>query len=174
MERSTGPLLGVDLGTRLGGKLNSTIGLRLGTLQLRTTEGTDRDVAELNVRGSYAVRPNFFLESGLTLRAYSAPAGRQRWTAVGLGAAARLPFGAGGAHGIVRAALLPLLAATGLPGPDLAFTAAAGMEYRRGRAALEVLYCLERYDFPVRSAVARREQLTTLNIGMRWNRGAGT
>src|SRR2546425_12925487 len=73
---------------------------------------------------------------------------RQRWTTVGLGAEARLDFATSPVRGVLRGGLLPVVAVHGLPGPDVALTAAAGMEYRSGSITGGLVYELERYDFP--------------------------
>ena len=48
-----------------------------------------------------------------------------------------------------------------------AFTAAAGMEYHVGSLRFQALYDLERYDFPIREAVRRLEQLAQLTVRCR-------
>ena len=49
------------------------------------------------------------------------------------------------------------------------FAAAAGMEYRRGRASLALLYGVERYRFPAGAGPARREELAALTLKAGWS-----
>ena len=60
--------------------------------------------------------------------------------------------------------LLPAVSVSGLPGPDLAFTSAAGVEYSHGALGAGAFYTLERYDFPTANSVQRLEQLTALTL----------
>src|SRR5207247_9400533 len=74
-------------------------------------------------------------------------------------------------RGVVRAGLLPVVSVNGLPRPDVALTAAAGIEYRSGVVTGGLFYGLERYDFPDRGAGRRLEQVSTLTIRFGARRG---
>jgi len=127
----------------------------------------DRDVGELGVEGSVATGPWLALELGVTRRAYGTRLGRQTWTTVAAGATARVAFAGTMIHGVGHAALLPVVAVTGLPDPGVAFRAAAGLEYRIRATTLGVEYSLERYDFPVNQGVRRLEQLAALTLRLK-------
>jgi len=56
------------------------------------------------------------------------------------------------------------VSASGLRGPDTAFRAATGLEYRVRTTTLCVEYSLERYDFPAEAGVRRLEQLSAVTL----------
>jgi len=124
----------------------------------------DRDVGELGVEASVLTLPWLVLQAGAARRAYSTRLGRQTWTLVSLGGTARMAFAGDAIHSVWRAALLPAVSASGLPGPDMAFRAATGLEYRIRTTTLGVEYSLERYDFPAEAGVRRLEQLSALSL----------
>src|SRR3989454_10673485 len=70
-----------------------------------------------------------------------------------------------------RAGLLPVVSVNGLPRPDVALTAAAGIEYRSGVVTGGLFYGVERYDFPDRGAGRRLEQVSTLTLRFGARRG---
>src|SRR2546429_5068283 len=74
-------------------------------------------------------------------------------------------------RGVLRGGVLPVVAVNGLPGPDVALTAAAGMEYRSGSIAGGLFYELERYDFPDVGTGRRLEQVTKLTFRFTVRRG---
>ena len=166
IERSLGPILGgvgtLPFGSRL------TLAVRaLGGSLFGANGVLDRDLGELGVEGSVAAGPWLSLQVGAARRAYGTKLGRQTWTTVDVGAAARVPFAGGAIRGVGRAALLPVVSVSGLPDPGMAFRAAAGLEYRLRAATLGVEYSLERYDFPIDQGVRRLEQLATLTLLLR-------
>src|SRR5204863_147792 len=79
-------------------------------------------------------------------------------------AAARVAFAGGAIHGVWRAALFPVVSVSGLRGPDVAFRAATGLEYRVRTTTLGVEYSLERYDFPAEGGVRRLEPLSAVTL----------
>jgi hypothetical protein len=81
---------------------------------------------------------------------------------VEVGAEARLDFATSPVRGILRGGLLPVVSVNGLPRPDVALTATAGIEYRTGPVTAGVFYGLERYDFPDQGGGRRLEQVRTL------------
>ena len=124
----------------------------------------DRDVGEIATEAMLAAAPWLTLQLGATRRVYSTAIARQRWTIVYLGAEVRSSLVGGAISGLARAALLPVVSINGLDRPEVALTAAAGMEYRVGSLRFQALYELERYDFPIREAVRRLEQLAQLSV----------
>ena len=163
VERSLGPMLG-GLGTlRFGPRLDVAV-RALGGRLIGSTGVLDRDVGELGVEASVGTVPWLALQAGVARRAYSTKLGRQTWTLVGLGARARMAFAGDAIHSVWRAALLPTVSASGLRGPDTAFRAATGLEYRVRSTTLCVEYSLERYDFPAEAGVRRLEQLAALTL----------
>ena len=164
VEASHGLLVGaegvVDLRPRIAFRLHAAG----GSLSTDAVGAENRDVGEIGVQASIAPTPWLALLGGMTSRMYSTAIARQHWTALDLGAEARLDFAASPMRGVLRAALLPSVSATGLPGPNLALTAAAGIEYRRAAITGGLFYGLERYDFPDEGAGRRLEQVSTLTF----------
>ena len=164
VEVASGPMGFAEIGI-VGTRVQGSLAVGAGRL---TGNGmaTDRDVGALQLRAGYAARSWLTLETGVTVRTYSADIGRQRWVLLRLGAEARVPFLNDRMAGVARLGVLPVASATGLGRSEAAFTAAAGMAYRRNRLAVELLYALERYDFPATSVTPsdRREQLSSLIV----------
>ena len=164
VEVSSGPMGFAEIGI-LSSRVQGSLALGAGRL---TGNGmvTDRDVGALVLRAGYLARSWLTLESGVTIRTYSADVGRQRWVLLRLGGEARVPFLNDRMAAVARLGVLPVASATGLGRSEAAFTAAAGMAYRRRLLSLEVLYALERYDFPATAVMPtdRREQLSSLIV----------
>ena len=112
------------------------------------------------------------LWGAVTSRTYTTATARQRWTTVEIGAEARLDFATSPVRGVLRGGLLPVVSVNGLPRPDVALTAAAGIEYRGGSVTGGLWYGLERYDFPDVGAGRRLEQVSTLSVRFTVQRGA--
>ncbi len=169
VAQARGPVEGGEIAVQRGARFALVVRGQVGTLTASGPGATDRDVAEVGVAASVVTVSWLALQGGVTRRSYSTVLARQRWTTVHVGAEARLPFGGSAVSGIVRGALLPVVSVNGLEGPDVAFTAAAGMEYGWERLVLGAFYSLERYDFPMQGAARRLEQLTafTLRVGLR-------
>jgi hypothetical protein len=164
VEVLTGPMGFAEIGM-LASRVQGSVTLGAGRLGGAGTI-TGRDVGMLALRAGYLARSWLTLEGGVTIRTYSADVARQRWILLRLGAEARVPFLNDRMAALARLGVLPVASATGLGRSEAAFTAAAGMTYRRQRLTLEVLYALERYDFPATSITTadRREQLSSLIV----------
>ncbi|HVH09712.1 MAG TPA: hypothetical protein VM736_07940 [Gemmatimonadales bacterium] len=121
-------------------------------------------MGEVGIQGRVLAARWLVLLAGATSRTYSTVLARQRWTMVELGAEARVDFATSPVRSVLRGGLLPLVAVHGLSGPDVALTAAAGVEYLGGLVTGGLLYGLERYDFPDRGAGRRLEQVSTLTL----------
>lgn len=164
VERSSGVLGSAQVSVGLPPRVELSLMAGAGSLERDSVNAEDRDIAEIRVDARYRTLPWLWLETGVATRTYSAPIAVQRWTSLRLGAEARLPFFGGRAEGVGRLLFLPLVAVTGLDQPELALTAAAGIEYHVGPVAAGLFYSLERYDFPVRDGIARAEQLSALTL----------
>ena len=165
VERSLGPIVGGVGTVRFSPRLAVAVRALGGSL-FGAKGVLDRDVGELGVEASVATVPWLSLQAGAGRRAYATKLGRQGWTTVDLGAAARVAFAGGAIHGVWRAALFPVVSVSGLRGPDVAFRAATGLEYRVRTTTLGVEYSLERYDFPAEGegGVRRLEQLSAVTL----------
>ena len=164
VERSSGALLGSAASLLVFRRLELAVRAEGGTLGAASSGAVDRDMAEVDVRLRGRAAPWLILEVGYARRMYSAVLARQAWTMLGAGVEGRVALLEGAIHGVARAELLPAVSVSGLPGPDLAFTSAAGVEYSHGALGASAFYSLERYDFPTVNAVQRLEQLTAFTL----------
>src|SRR2546423_4387794 len=152
VERSLGPIVGGVGTVRLGPRLVLAVRALGGSL-FGARGVLDRDVGELGVEGSVAAGPWLALELGVTRRAYGTRLGRQTWTTVAAGATARVAFAGTMIHGVGHAALLPVVAVTGLPAPGGAFPAAPGPGDPLRPTTLGGGDSLQPSDFPVNPGV---------------------
>jgi hypothetical protein len=164
VERSSGLLGAGQVVLALPPRVELVARAGAGTLERDSANAQDRHAAEIGADARYRPLSWLWLETGVATRTYSAPIAVQRWTSVRLGAEARIPFYGHRAEAVGRLLFMPLDDATGIDQPDLAVTAAAGVEYRLGAVGLALLYGLERYDFPAQGGVARVEQLSALTL----------
>jgi len=164
VEKSSGPLLGAEGAVDLWSRLALRIRAAGGSLSTQAVGAQDRDLGELGIQASVVAVGWLALRGGATWRTYSTAIARQRWTTVELGAEARLDFATSPVRGVLRAGLLPVVSVEGLPGPDVALTAAAGIEYSARSVTGGLFYGLERYDFPDQGTGRRLEQVSTLTL----------
>lgn len=169
VEPSSGAAVGGEVVVGAGDRLALRLLTLTGSLDAAGPGAIDRDVAEVGAEVEVVALHWLAIQTGVRRRTYSTLVARQRWTTLNVGAEARIPFSETGVSGIVRFALLPGVWVNGLTAPNLAFGAVSGMEYRRGRASVAVLYGLERYRFPVGAKAARREQLAALALKAGWS-----
>ena len=173
VEESSGLLAGAEGALHLGRRL--VLGMRAawGSLTTEATGAQNRDLGELGIQASVDPAPWLALRSAATWRTYTTPVARQRWTLVEIGAEARLDFASGPVRGVLRGGLLPVVSVKGLPGPDVALTAAAGIEYRSRSLTSGLFYGLERYDFPDMGpgGPQRLEQVSSLTFRFTIQRG---
>ncbi len=172
VEESRGLLFGAEGAVDLGSRLDLTIRAAGGSLSSDATGVENRDVGEVGLQASVAPVRWLALQGAVTSRTYSTAIARQRWTTVAVGAEARLDFATSPVRGVLRGGLLPVVSVHGLPRPDVALTAAAGIEYRGGSVIGALYYGLERYDFPDVGAGRRLEQVSTLTVRFTVQRGA--
>ena len=164
VERSSGLLGGGRVTLGLPPRVELDFTALAGNLERDSANAEDRHVAEIGFDARYRPLTWLWFETGMATRTYSAPIAVQRWTSLRLGAEARVPFFGGRAEGVGRLLFLPLVTVTGVEQPELAITAAAGVQYRLGPVAAGVFYSLERYDFPAQDGVTRAEQLSALTL----------
>lgn len=168
LERSSGFALGAEVRLAVRHGLTVAAAGSAGHLAADGNDGIDRDIAQLNVGAELMPLAWLALEASVTVRTYSTVVARQRWTLGRLSAEARVPLSSNVVHVLGRAGLFPLVSVNGLPGPDVAFETAVGLEYARGRWTVDLRYSLERCDFPFQGAGERSEQLAALTLRLGW------
>jgi len=169
IEPSNGVVAGGEVSLGAGNRVAIRLQTQSGTLHADAPGAIDRDLAEVGGEVEVVTLHWLAVQAGIRQRTYSTILARQRWTMVNVGAEARLPFSETGVNGIVRGAIMPSVSVNGLGAPNLAFAVASGMDYRTGRASVAVLYSLERYRFPARAMVERREQISALLLRAGWS-----
>lgn len=171
VEQSTGVVLGAEGALNVGSRLVFAAHASGGSLSTQAAGGQNRNVGEIGVAATVVTVRWLALMGGVTSRTYTTDIARQRWTTVALGAEACTDFAAARVRGVVRGAVLPVVSVTGLPGPDVALTGSAGLEYSAGRIVGGLFYGVERYDFPPSGAVRRLEQVSSLTVRVAIRRG---
>lgn len=164
LERSSGVL--VSGGAVVGAQrwLDFEVSVGVGRLATDAPGVLDRDLAQATGSAYLLVTPAVRLEGGVLVRAYTTPVARQRWTMLRAGAEGRVEFLLGGVAGVLRADYLPAVWVSGLDHRGSGLRMATGLEYRRRRAAVRLLYDLERVDFPPAGGARRLEQLAQLSL----------
>lgn len=164
VEESTGLLFGAEGVVKVRSRLALAVHAAGGSLYTQSAGAQDRNVGEIGARAS--VLPGTWLAlfvSG-TSRTYSSVLARQRWTTLEVGAEAHADFVTIPVRAVLRGGFLPVVSVRGLPGPDVALAAGAGLEYRGAVFTGGMFYGLERYDFPDVGAGRRVEQVSTLSF----------
>lgn len=164
VERATGLLVGAATRLRLRGIALTLSGETGHLTAVQGSGGIDRDVSQLGAVAEFTPLQWLVLESGVTLRSFGTVVARQRWTLVLAGAEARVPLSGETFWAVGHAHLLPLVSVNGLPNAATAFDAGTGLAYRRGRFLVDLMYTLERCDFPWQGSTRRSEQLGTLAL----------
>lgn len=172
VEESRGLLLAAEGAVTFGSRLDIAIHGAGGSLSTSSAGAESRDVGEVGVAASVLPARWLALRGSATSRTYSTAIARQHWTIVEVGAEARLAFATSPVRGILRGGLLPVVSVNGLPRPDVALTATAGIEYRSGSVTGGMFYGLERYDFPDQGGVRRLEQVRALTFRFTVRRAA--
>jgi hypothetical protein len=168
VEPSSGAVFGSEVMVGASDRLTVQLLVQTGSLHAGAPGAITRDVSEIAARLEAVAFPWLTLQAGAGRRTYSTLLARQSWTMITVGAEARLAFSESGVSGTASGAILPAVWVNALERPDLAFTGAAGMEYRPGRAILALLYSLERYRFPAGATAQRREQTAALTLKAGW------
>jgi hypothetical protein len=169
VEPASGVVFGSEVTVGAADRFTVHLLAQAGSLQTQTPGAIARDVAEAAARFDAVALPWLTIQAGAGRRTYSTLLARQSWTMINIGAEGRLAFSESGVSGTIRGAVLPGVWVSGLDKPDIAFTGAAGMEYRRRHAIVGLLYSLERYRFPAGAMAQRREQITALTLKAGWS-----
>ena len=134
----------------------------------------DREVGELSLSGRYEVPNGVGVELRYITRAFSSPAGYQRWDIVGVGASLARDLGTPAVHAVATLAYLPIVNIRGEGRASFALSSEVGLTVapRRLPVAFLVSYRVERFSF---FSLSRREQFEalTLSVGPRWRRSEG-
>jgi hypothetical protein len=172
IERSTGQLVGGAGVLRLGPLIEISAGGETGSLEPDSSITAPADLARLYGVVSILPVPWLALRVGGSSHTFTTTFASQRWITARLGAEARLAFVGGGLTSVLRFDFFPVVDVTDLDKPDQAFGAAAGLRWNRGVVAAELLYALERYDFPAVGGVERHEQMAMLigRLGLQFGR----
>jgi len=169
VEPSSGVVGGSEVTVGAGDRVTVHLVAQAGSLKAQAPGAIARDVAEVAARLDAVTFSWLTLQVGAGHRTYSTLLARQAWSMITVGAEGRLAFSETGVSGTVRGAILPGVWVSGLDRPDLAFTGAAGMEYRPGHAVVALVYALERYRFPAGAGAERREQTAALTLKVGWS-----
>lgn len=124
----------------------------------------DHSIAQVLLLGGMKVRPWLTIQAGPVFRNVSNDVARQQWTALRVGGEAYVPLGLEGVRGVLRGYWMPLVSVSGLPRPDVALAASAGVEWRGPRIGVGTRYALERYDFPENAGDRRIEEVSVLRV----------
>lgn len=124
----------------------------------------DHSIAQVLLLGGMKVRPWLTVQAGPVFRNISNAVARQQWTALRVGGEAYVPLGLEGVRGVLRGYWMPLVSVSGLPRPDVALAASAGVEWRGPRIGVGSRYVLERYDFPENAGDRRIEEVSVLRV----------
>ena len=172
-EESRGLIVAAEGAVDVGSRFIFGVRAAGGSLATQATGAQNRDLGEVRIQASLVPARWLALRGATTWRTYTTVLARQRWATVEVGAEARLDFATSPMRGVLRGGLLPVVSVDGLPKPDVALTAAAGLEYRGGSLTGGLFSGLERYDFPDVGAGRRLEQLSTLTFRVTVQRGGG-
>jgi len=164
VEESTGLVVGAEGAASWPSRLAVAVRAAGGALSTDATGAEDRKVGELGAQASFGPAKWLVLFGGARSRVYSTAVARQRWNTVELGAQAHADFATMPVRAVLQGGIFPVVSGHGLPKPDVAFTGAAGLEYRRGSVTGAVFYELERYDFPDSGSGRRLEQVNQLTL----------
>ncbi len=161
---SSGTLVGGAVTLTLRGRYQIRGEALSGRLTTAAAGLDDHDIAEARLLGGMKVRPWLVLESGVSVRNYSSPFGRQHWSAWRVGAEARVPLGFETVTAVLRGYWMPLVSVAGLARPDVALATDIGVDWRGRRLGIGAVYTFERYDFPPTNATKRLEELSTIRV----------
>lgn len=164
VERTSGPVFGVQLDASRGPELSVVLRALGGTLDARSGGAEARDVGEVQADARLHVLPWLDARAGATVRSFTSALARQRWTQLSLGADTRIAMLDGRIEGTAGAALLPYVRVSGHDSPRLAIAASMGLRHSNGRLDIGLAYALERYDFAEATGVRRMEEHSSLVI----------
>lgn len=173
IERTSGPVFGVQFDASRSSALALTVRAVGGTLGARTKAADARDVGEVEADARMRVLSWLDVRAGVTVRGFTNQLARQRWTQLAVGGESRIPMLDGRIEGIVGAALVPFVHVSGHESPRLAIAASMGVRHTSRRFELGLLYQLERYDFAELSGVTRAEEHSALLLRAGYRLGIG-
>jgi hypothetical protein len=162
VERTSGPVFGIQLDASRGSELSLALRALGGTLDARSRRAEARDVGEIQADARLHVLPWLDARAGATVRSFTSPLARQRWTQLALGTDTRIAMLDGRIEGTAGAALLPYVRVSGHDSPRLAIAASMGLRYSNRRLDVGLAYALERYDFAEATGVRRLEDNSSL------------
>ncbi|HKA58868.1 MAG TPA: hypothetical protein VKD28_09655 [Gemmatimonadales bacterium] len=162
---ATGTVFGAAVGADLGRQFTvsaEALGGRFAADNAASID--DHSIAHVLLLGGMKVRPWLTVQAGPVFRNVSNDVARQQWTALRVGGEAYVPLGLEGVRGVLRGYWMPLVSVSGLPRPDVALAASAGVEWRGPRIGVGTRYVLERYDFPENAGDRRIEEVSALRV----------
>jgi len=133
------------------------------------------DVGEMSVSGGYEPLP--WLRAGLeyTARAFSSPAGFQRWHIVAVRATASHALGTPALRAFATLAYLPVVSVSGQRRPASAVGSDVGIAFEPGRSPIiaRLDYRIERFSFPPIAERSEQFEAVTVSVGVRVQRQRG-
>lgn len=173
VERTSGPVFGIQLDASQGRDLSFALRALGGTLDARSPDAEARDVGEVQADARMRVLPWLDARAGATVRGFTSALARQRWTQLSIGADTRIAMLGGRIEGTAGAALLPYVRVTGHDSPRLAIAASMGIRHTNRRYEVGLAYALERYDFAEFAGVRRLEENSSLVLRAGYRLGVG-
>ena len=171
-ERLDGVWAGLALDMSLGRFSISAAGTRGSVTPVDAEGALKRDVGEIVLRGRYDVRNALGLELRYAARAFSSPAGYQRWDIVGVGPTIARDLGTPTMQAVATLAYLPVVNLSGHGQPSFAMSSEVGLIAAPRGLPLTVLmnYRVERFSF---SRLGRVDQFETLSLSVGLRRRIG-
>jgi hypothetical protein len=173
VERTSGPVFGIQLDASRGPDLSFAVRALGGTLDARSPAAEARDVGEVRADARMRVLPWLDARAGATVRGFTSALARQRWTQLSIGADTRVGMLGGRIEGTAGAALLPYVHVSGHASPRLAIAASMGIRHSNRRFEIGLAYALERYDFAEVTGVRRLEEHSSLVVRAGYRLGVG-
>ena len=169
-ERTGGPVLGAVVTLAPTRWTDVTLSGYGGTLSADSVNIDTRRTADFELGGSLFATPSLALQVGFRAQTFTTALARQRWLSMTVGGEFAPEVFDGAARAVFRAGLIPVASVSGLPAPTFAVTGGAGFEFLRGPLTGELMFSVERYDFPTTNGAPRAEQmaLVTVQVGVRF------
>ena len=168
VERTAGPVWGAGVTVATSEWLGVQGHVASGSLSARTAEAESRSYSEGGLTIILTPDRWISLDAQTSVRTMETPLARQRWVELRAGGDAGLDLINGVLRGTVRLSIAPWVSVSGHPSPDLAIGAGTGLHYAAGRLGANLIYSLDRYDFPSAGGVQRLEQRSTLTARIGW------
>lgn len=162
-ERFSGLALELHVERQFGERLSLQLRGQGGGLQPAGGGDLDRRIGEAEMRARVSIGQVWGVYGGLTVRAISSDAGRQRWTFGRIGAEVRPAFTDTHLRAIGRLGIIPFASVPGLSSASISVDAAVGLEYAGARFSLGLVYGVERFAFTA-GDINRAEQMSRLTL----------